>query len=253
MTKVEMDVLNRKLLGYLRASARRRPRTQRVGPFLATFSDDPNIYLNYAMPSDDVDPSPADVAALVALFEAQHRKPRLEYISAAAPKVEAALLAAGFEIEDRPPVMLCTPAMTVHTPRADGIEIFLPTEETDLAATEAAQSQAYGSPARGPAGHRHMLQAGGLVAAARDTASGAIVGGGVATPPIDGISEIAGIGTVPAFRKRGAAGAITAHLAREAFARGMGLLWLTPGGREAERIYARAGFRAVSEALHISK
>jgi len=93
----------------------------------------------------------------------------------------------------------------------------------------------------------------GIVAAARDTASGAVVAGGVATPPIDGISEIAGIGTIAAFRQRGAASAVTALLAREALARGTSLLWLTPGSKDAERIYARAGFEAVTEALHISK
>jgi predicted GNAT family acetyltransferase len=253
MTKDELDLLNRKLLGYLRASAERRPRTRRSGPFLATFSDDPNIYLNYAMPDDDADPSPADIAALVALFAERQRKPRLEYIPGAAPKVEAALLAAGFRIEDRPPVMLCTTATAVVAPQTVGLDVFLPTEDDDLAATERAQSEAYGSPARGPSGHRRTLRAGGIVAAARDAASGEIVGGGVATPPIGGIGEIAGIGTVTAFRRRGAAGAIAAHLAREAFARGWDLLWLTPGGREAERIYARAGFVAVSETLHISR
>jgi predicted GNAT family acetyltransferase len=253
MTEEQLDTLNRKLLGYLRASAERRPRTQRAGPFLATFSDDPNVYLNYAMPDDDADPSPDDVAALIALFDAQGRKPRLEYIPGAAPKVEAALLAAGFAIEDRLPVMLCTPAMPVHMPATEGIDVFLPSAEDDLAATDRAQSEAYGSTPRGPKGLKRTLRAGGVVATARDVASGAIVGGGVATPAIAGISEIAGIGTAAAFRKRGAAGAVTAALAREAFARGMELLWLTPGGREAERIYTRAGFEAVSEALHISK
>jgi predicted GNAT family acetyltransferase len=252
MTKDELDVLNRKLLGYLRASAERRPRTRRAGPFLATFDDDPNIYLNYAMPDDDADPSPADIAALIALFAERQRKPRFEYIAGAAPKVEAALLAAGFAIEDRPPVMLCTPSMPVTMPQTHGLEVFLPITQDDLAATDRMQGEAYGSPPRGVAGLRRTLRAHGLVAAARDVASGAIVAGGVATPPIDGISEIAGIGTAPAFRRRGAAGAMTALLAREAFARGWELLWLTPGGREAERIYARAGFVAVSEALHMS-
>lgn len=249
----ELRSLNARLLAYLRSSAERRPLSRRSGPFLATFDTDRNIYLNYAMPDDDADPSPANVAALIALFEAHGRKPRLEYIPAAAPKVEAALLAAGFVAEARVPVMLCTPHMAVHTPATRDIEVFLPTTDDDLTATEAAQSQAYGSPPRGLAGHKRALRAGGIVAAARDVGSGAIVGGGVATAPRSGIGEIAGIGVHSGFRRRGAAGAITARLAREAFARGFELLWLTPGGQEAERIYARAGFQAVSEALHISK
>lgn len=253
LNDVERHVLNTKLIAYLRKAAERRPLSRRCGPFLATFDTDRNIYLNYAMPDDGADPSPADIAALVALFEARGRKLRLEFIPAAAPKVEAALLAAGFTAEARVPVMLCTPHMAVHMPQTREIEVFLATQDADLVAAEAAQSQAYGTPPRGPAGHMRTLRAGGIVAAARDAASGAIVGGGIAQAPLDGISEIAGIGVHPDFRRRGAAGAITALLAREAFARGFDLLWLTPGGQEAERIYARAGFQAVSEALHISK
>jgi len=249
----ELRSLNARLLAYLRASAERRPLSRRAGPFLATFDTDRNIYLNYAMPDDGADPSVADIAALIALFEAHGRKPRLEYIPAAAPKVEAALLAAGFVAEARVPVMLCTPHMAVYAPATREIEVFLATSDDDLTATEAAQSEAYGSAPRGLAGHRRALRAGGIVAAARDANTGAIIGGGAASAPMSGISEVAGIGVHSGFRRRGAAGSITALLAREAFARGFELLWLTPGGQEAERIYARAGFQAVSEALHISR
>lgn len=79
-----------------------------------------------------------------------------------------------------------------------------------------------------------------------------IIGAGVATAPIDGVSEIAGIGVRPPSRRRGSAGAITALLARKSFENGVALAWLTPGSSEAERIYARAGFVAALEALHIS-
>jgi predicted GNAT family acetyltransferase len=253
LTEDERRHLNARLLAYLREAAARRPLSRRCGPFLATFDTDRNIYLNYAMPDDDADPSAADIAALIALFEAHGRKPRLEYIPAAAPKVETALRAAGFTIEARVPVMLCTPDMAVHASATREIEVFLAGADADLVATEAAQSRAYGTPPRGPAGHLRTLRAGGIVAAARDVKTGVVIGGGAAMAPLNGIGEVAGIGVHPDFRRRGAAGAITALLAREAFARGFDLLWLTPGGEAAERIYARAGFRSVLEALHISK
>jgi ribosomal protein S18 acetylase RimI-like enzyme len=131
--------------------------------------------------------------------------------------------------------------------------VFAALADADLIGAEQARAEAFGGPSHGPGGLRRTLKYGGVVAAARDSASGAIVGAGTAMPPIDGISELTGIGVRPDFRRRGIAGALTARLTREAFDKGVTLVWLTPGGKEAERIYARAGFTAVSEALHTSR
>lgn len=253
LTDDELQTLNLRLLAYLRGAALRGRNHERIGPFLATFNlGNDNVYLNYAIPDDDADPKAPDIAALIAAFAARQRKPRLEYIAAAAPKVEATLVAHGFAVEARVPVMICRPGME-RLAAAPGFEIFAALADADLIGAEQAQAEAYGGPSHGPGGMRRTLKYGGVVAAARDVASGAIVGAGTAQPPIDGISEITGIGVRPDFRKRGAAGAITALLTAEAFAKGITLAWLTPGGKEAERIYARAGFAAVSEALHISR
>ena len=253
MTNDEQQILNRRLLGYLRASALRSRNHERIGPFIAIFTlESDNVYLNYAIPDDDADPAAADIAALIGAFGARKRKPRLEYIAAVAPKVEAALLAQGFAAEARVPVMTCRPG-DERQAVAPGFEVFAASGESDLTGAEQARAQAYGEPSHGPGGLRYTLNYGGVVAAARDVASGSIAGAGTAMPPIDGISEITGIGVCPQFRKRGVAGAITGLLAREAFAKGVTLAWLTPGGLGAERIYARAGFVVASEALHISR
>lgn len=254
LTDDERHSLDLRLLGYLRAAALRGRNHERVGPFLATFNlGNDNVYLNYAIPDDDADPTVADIAALIAAFATRQRKPRLEYILAAAPRLEAALLRAGFLIEARVPVMICQPGMDGPDAAALGFEIFAAAAEADLIGAEKAQAEAYGGDSHGPGGMRRTLKYGGVVAAARDVPSGAIVGAGTAQPPIDGISELTGIGVRPDFRRRGIAGALTALLTREAFANGVTLAWLTPGGKEAERIYARAGFAAVTEALHISR
>jgi ribosomal protein S18 acetylase RimI-like enzyme len=251
---VERRTLSARLLGYLRTSAERRANSQRVGPFVATFNDsDDNVFFNYAIPDDGAEPSPGEIAALTALFEARNRKPRLEYMTDAAPELEAALIGEGFSVEARLPTMLCTPGMGVHGAAAAGFDIFNATGHEDLAGAERAQAEAYGGVSHGPEGLKHAIAQGGIIVAARDLASGVIAGAGMATPPIDGISEIAGIGVRENFRRRGAAGAITALVTRIAFENGVTLAWLTPESTDAERIYARAGFAVAGEALHISR
>lgn len=254
LTEDERHTLNRRLLTYLRKSATRGPNHERIDPFVARFRpDDDNRYVNYAIPDDDADPTADDIAALIAAFVARQRKPRLEYITAAAPKVEDALLEQGFVPERRTPIMLCTPGMEQGEPVATGFDIFAASREADLTGVEAAQAEAYAGPSHGPAGLLRNVKYGGVVAAARDRATGAIVGGGVANAPIDGISEVAGIGVRHAARRKGIARAMTVLLTREAFAHGTTLLWLTPEDPDTQRIYARAGFAVASEALHISR
>jgi ribosomal protein S18 acetylase RimI-like enzyme len=251
---VERRTLSLSLLGYLRALAERRTNSHRVGPFLATFNDsDDNVFFNYAIPEDGARPNPGDIAALTALFQSRSRKPRLEYMTDAAPELEAALVAEGFSVEARLPTMLCTPGIGVRETAAPGFDIFNATREADLADAERAQAQAFGGVSKGPDGFKRTIAQGGIIVAARDLVSGVIAGVGMATPPIDGISEIAGIGVREDFRRRGAAGAITALVTRIAFKRGVTLAWLTPESTDAQRIYARAGFAVACEALHISR
>ncbi|MCZ2524516.1 GNAT family N-acetyltransferase [Streptomyces sp. HB2AG] len=82
----------------------------------------------------------------------------------------------------------------------------------------------------------------------------AAVEGGVALcagqhQPVDGVSEIVGVGTLPAARRRGLGLAVTAALAADARSRGAGTVFLSAGDDDVARIYARLGFRRVATAL----
>ena len=253
-----VSALDQQLQHYLRITTIRDRDVERVGPFLATF--DPhssNPYLNYAIPDDDAGPSAAEVAALEEPFRRRGLPPRLEFLPAAAPALEAALLAGGFTAEGRLAVMTCAAGEAVDLAPAPGIAIAMPKTEDDLRGMRAAQHAAFGAGAGVDEGSvrrlRDSLLAGALALLARDEATGAIVGGGVATVPAAGVTEVAGIGVLESHRRRGIAGAITAGLARAAFAAGHRTVWLTPGHADAHRVYGRAGFVDRTTMLHMVK
>ena len=230
--------------------------TERVGPFLAGFDrDSDHPYLSYAIPDDGAEPTAADVAALREAFERRSRVPRLEFLPAVAPAAEAALAAGGFALEGVLPLMVAAAGESPPLEPPDGIELVIPTSDADLQAGGAVANAAFGEPAEpGPADlerTRRFLSAGGLAVLARERDSGEAVGWGVFIAPRDGATELAGIGVRESHRRRGIAGAITARLAREAFARGVITAFLTPGDDGAERVYARAGFVPRTRMLHM--
>jgi GNAT superfamily N-acetyltransferase len=230
--------------------------TERVGPFLAGFdrhSDHP--YLSYAIPDDGAEPTAADVAALHDAFVRRGRVPRLEFLPAVAPAAEAALTAGGFVLEGELPLMTCAAGESPELGPPDGIELVLPSNDDELQAGGAVANTAFGEPRPpGPedlARTHRFLTAGGLAVLARERESGEAVGWGVYIAPRDGATELAGIGVRESHRRRGIAGAITARLAHEAFARGVTTAFLTPGDDGAERVYARAGFVPRTRMLHM--
>jgi ribosomal protein S18 acetylase RimI-like enzyme len=73
------------------------------------------------------------------------------------------------------------------------------------------------------------------------------VGGGSYTP-VDGVAEIAGVGILPAFRRRGLAAQVTYLLATDALAGGVTTVFCSAESDDVARVYEGIGFRRVGTA-----
>ena len=77
-------------------------------------------------------------------------------------------------------------------------------------------------------------------------ADGKVVGAGFGVGT-EQVREIAGIGTLVAYRRRGIAAAVIADLLDRFFGEGGEVAWLTPGDEGAQSVYARLGFEPIAE------
>ena len=236
--------------GFLRAAAARGHDVIPLPPFTAFLDPDDSLrYVNYAIPDADVEPDADAVERLRQAFRGRARLPRLEWVEEAAPRVAPALAAAGFEEELRTPLMACAHG-DLRTADADvpGLAVGIVDDPDGLRAGANLQRIAFGSEPLAE-DEQPRRPSGGLVLAH----SGSIpVAAAAWTAVVDGISEIVGVATAEAWRRRGLGGAVTSAAARGAFAAGASVCILSPGDEGALRVYGRAGFRRVATMLHWS-
>ncbi|WP_431676690.1 GNAT family N-acetyltransferase [Kitasatospora sp. KL5] len=240
------------------ANLRRRPVVVETGGFVVGFDPDTTSpYINYATPLLGAAPTGSDVAALVAAFRGRGLKPRLEFAPDGAPAVEPALRAAGFTVEAVHEYLVCTPG-SLTMPQADGGSgpvVETPDSDADYSAVDAALAEAFsGEFASSPEGAnrlRRNQESGGAVRFVR-APDGSCAGGATCSAPAVGTSELAGVGTRPAFRGRGIAAAVTAALAEAMFHKGADSVWLEYSGDGSRRVYERIGFRPQGTRLYMS-
>lgn len=79
-----------------------------------------------------------------------------------------------------------------------------------------------------------------------EPAAGAVGGGSYA--PVAGVAELAGIGVLPAFRRRGLAASVTHALAADALSRGIATVFCSAEGEAVARVYEGIGFTRVGTA-----
>jgi GNAT superfamily N-acetyltransferase len=226
----------------------------RAGPFSILYSPgSPSPYANYAIPDDGAEPTASEIAALEVAFKARGRTPRLEYVPAASPRAETALIDAGFTVELRPPLMTCRAGAAAASLVPDGFDLAFADDPVLLEHAVSVEAESNGGD---DADFRWLTRTparGGRVVVAYHRKTGEAAGAGAFITPIESVTEVVSIATRPAFRQRGLAQAITARLSEAAFAAGCRLTWLSAAGEAQSEIYARAGYQRRSPMVFISK
>jgi ribosomal protein S18 acetylase RimI-like enzyme len=253
------------LEAYMRKAAALTHDVVELPPFVLFFNPyDALRFYNYAklLEPADGDPSPhsgealsAALAEVRAAFVARDRLPRFEFIEEFAPDFGAALTAAGFALEDPTVLLVCTRDTFRPASPIPGLEIITLTPDSpaeDLLARMEVQRRGFGdtsgdSPTLADAERlRLKLARTGAFLARLD---GVPVAAGGFTAPLDGFTELVGIATLEAYRRRGIASALTAQAAQTAFERGVEVAFLTAADERAGRVYQRVGFRPYATAL----
>ncbi|WP_037353994.1 GNAT family N-acetyltransferase [Amycolatopsis orientalis] len=238
------------LQAYVRATAPIGRETERIGPFLATFAQDSSHPMaNYAILDERAKPSSAEIALLISAYQQRNLLPRLEFFTEAAPDVEAPLVAAGFTLERRVPVMTCTAEDRTDCVAPEHIQLREPSSDDEFRRLRSVQNVAFGespevSDAEVERSRKHLT----VMAEHGET----VVGGGIALDIVSGTTEIAGIAVAADYRGQGIAAAITAHLTRLAHERGARTAFLTPGEVGIGTVYRRAGYQVAGECVHLS-
>jgi len=233
--------------------------TINCGPFRALLDLSTDlIWLNYAVPAGPIDDAQATMAALADLrqaFARHQRRPRFEFNALPWPSLPGLLEGAGFQLQERHPLMACTPESLRRFAAPSVAVRFLKADDPapTLAATMALQSESFGGPSELPPLDeverlRAQLRAGTL-SYALATLDGRPAGAG-STAPIDGVAEVAGVATSLALRRRGVASTLTSFLAEQLFAAGGTLAWLSAGDAAAQAVYERVGFAVVDRRLN---
>ncbi|MCC7433965.1 MAG: GNAT family N-acetyltransferase [Methanoregulaceae archaeon] len=208
--------------------------------------DDPTPWMNYAVPKHDADAG--QVQELIAAFAALNRQPRLEFFAERYPKLAAELTRAGFGIEMKAPVMTMTAEQwtsseCAHVTAASPADVPLINSITDVAfgavSTEAQQT----TTAKAIAEDRY------LAALAWEDGLAVSAGFAIGGPTV---REIAGVATLPEYRRRGHAGAVIQALLKRFFEAGGEVAWLTPGDAGAEQLYSKLGFVAAGTQLNMA-
>jgi GNAT superfamily N-acetyltransferase len=248
-----------RIQAQMRTVARHLYEAVPVPPFTLFFhATDPLPYFNYAIPDGPGAASrnlTAPLDRLESEFRARRRVPRFEFVEACAPRLAEALEAHAFALENRAQLMICRRGKERAAPTVRGLDIATLDAATPLEEFVVfldVQRRAFGLPYGRPPSDEESLSlretlGDGFAFLAR------IAGEPVATamiqPQHEGLTELVGVATLEAFRRRGIGGFLSFAAVRAAFLRGVSLAFLSAADARAGRVYEAAGFSPAGHSL----
>ncbi|WP_239125554.1 GNAT family N-acetyltransferase [Catellatospora bangladeshensis] len=260
------DLLSR-LERFYDAVPRDRAAVERHGTF-ELFLNQGTPYPFYARPVlGGPPPTAADLAAVRARQRELGQPESFEWVDQTTPGLLPIAEAAGLSVL-RAPLLVLDPARLADPgDTARIVAAAAPDAAALLAAVAAVAQVGFGAPGTttgdgGPAERDAALKLPDESALARqldDIRSGVrayayaelpgqgIVASGISQRAGD-VAEIAGVATLPAARRRGLAGAVTALLARQALEHGVRTVFLSAASDDVARVYERQGFDRVATA-----
>ncbi|GIF68010.1 hypothetical protein Ais01nite_60450 [Asanoa ishikariensis] len=213
-------------------------------------------------------PSAADIMAARERQRDLGLPEAFEWVHETTPDLLAVARSAGLAVLEAP-LMVLDPAALPAQPAA-GVRLLDPASDAfaaDLELSRAVAQVGFGTPgtdrgAGGPAerdavrveadpgsveGERQAIREGRRFTAVAELADAGPVASGIGMRAGD-VVEIAGVATLPTFRRRGLGAALTLTLARHALDSGAGLVFLSASDNDVARVYLSVGFRRIATA-----
>ncbi|MFI5732621.1 GNAT family N-acetyltransferase [Kribbella sp. NPDC051587] len=224
-----------------------------VGPLVGLLHDEDTWFLSTMVAAEPGTPfDPDEVRESLAIvrkaFGAEGRWLSAELIEEANPGLAEELEDNGMTIVSRPPLLVVEPDELVQPVLPAGVTVRVVTSDAEQADGNAISADAYETEDVGFP-YQPVLADGGAVVVRVDGVPAATAAW---TAVADGVTEVAGVGTVHSHRRQGLAGIATAYATQAAFEQaGATLAWLTPGDDGADRVYRRVGYTPQATAVHL--
>lgn len=247
-----MEIGTRIAAAQLASSARSR-RQVIAGPLVGLLHDEEAWYLSgmlAAEPGQPFDPDEISWAldTIRQAFSAEGRWLHAEFVAEASPGLAEALEARGMTIAARPPLLVVQPADLVLAELPAGVSTEVVRSGEQEAEANAVAVEAYEMDGLGSEFQPDPVNGGSVLI----RVDGVPVACASWTAVADGVTEVAGVGTIHSHRRRGLGGIATAYATQQAFElAGATLAWLTPGDDGADRVYRRLGYEPKATAVHL--